>query len=178
MAKTQSQASQDFSGRVFYLDAKNVDTDQIIPAKYLTEIDKVKMGEHCLEDAPITDRDRPKLKGAQIIMAGENFGCGSSREHAVWALEANGIKCVIAPSFARIFYNNMFNNGLLAIELDEAQINKIKSAKPDSLEIDWKNGEIEFNNEVIEFLISEHQKNLIQDGGSIGAILKIAAEVN
>jgi len=114
-----------FSGTPFYLQADNVDTDQIIPAKYLTETEKEIFGQHCLEDAPIASNDRLKLSRSQILVAGENFGCGSSREHAPWALSAAGIKCVIARSFARIFYNNMLANGLLCIEVTKETIAKL-----------------------------------------------------
>ena len=186
LAKGQTQTQKDFSGKVFYLNLDNVDTDQIFPARYMNEVDKKKFGEYCLEDAPIKKEDSANLKDAKIIVAGENFGCGSSREHAVWTLEESGINVVIAPSFARIFYNNMFNNGLLAIELPQSEIDKILQTKPEELEINIEKNEIVFINGsdkenkckvVINFELSDYQKQLIQDGGSIGTILKIAGEV-
>ena len=173
----KNQNQKEFSGKVFYLNINNVDTDQIFPARYMNEVDKEKFGEYCLEDAPITSEDRERLKESQIIIAGENFGCGSSREHAVWTLEESGIKIIIAPSFARIFYNNMFNNGLLAIELEQDKIDEILKAKPDEMQINLEKGEIVFGNEVVRFSLSEYQKQLIQDGGSIGTMLKIAGSV-
>ena len=172
-----NQTQKDFSGNVIYLDIDNVDTDQIFPARYMNEVDKKKFGEYCLEDAPISDEDRASLKRSQIIVAGENFGCGSSREHAVWTLEESGIRVVIAPSFARIFYNNMFNNGLLAIELPQDKLDRILSIKPNELEIDLEKGEIKSTNQIIKFNLSKYQKQLIEDGGSIGTMLRIAAEV-
>lgn len=116
-----------FNGPVLFLDRSDINTDEIIPAKYLTEIDKESLKPHLLEDL--------KLKGftnqgeafdeARVIVARKNFGCGSSREHAPWALEVNGIHTVIAESFARIFRQNMFNGGMLAIELDSKTIDSL-----------------------------------------------------
>jgi 3-isopropylmalate/(R)-2-methylmalate dehydratase small subunit len=110
------------------LRAENVDTDQIIPAKYLTAVTKEGMGLGCfsnwryLEDGsdnPEFVLNQPQFKGAQILVAGRNFGSGSSREHAVWALTDYGFKSVIAPQFADIFYNNSLKNGLLPVTLPE-----------------------------------------------------------
>ncbi len=97
LATIGESENKDFSGQVFYLPKDNVDTDQIIPAKYLTETEMNVFGLHCLEDADLTDEHRKKLYQSQIIVAGKNFGCGSSREHAPWALREAGIRCVIAP---------------------------------------------------------------------------------
>ena len=177
MVAKQAGSKRDFSGKVFYLKLDNVDTDQIIPAKYLTETDKKEMGKHCLEDAPIGSAEREKLYKSKIIVTGENFGCGSSREHAPWALEAAGISCVIAPSFARIFYNNMFNNGLLCIELPIEEIDRLFMERPAEIKADLEAGSIEAAGRTIKFKISGHQKELIRDGGSIGAMIKLAAEV-
>ena len=172
---------KDFSGKVFYLPADNIDTDQIIPAKYLTETKKEEFGKHCLEDAPISDEDRPKLYQSQILVAGDNFGCGSSREHAPWALEAAGIRCVIAPSFARIFYENMFANGLLCITLSGPQMLSLLNLKerPRELLIDLKKCVVVSTAPLIEFKfeLSDYQKELIRNGGSVGVMLKLAAEL-
>ncbi len=175
-------ASKDFSGKVFYLPVDNVDTDQIIPAKYLTETKKEEFGKHCLEDAPISAEDRPKLYRSQILVAGDNFGCGSSREHAPWALEGAGIKCVIAPSFARIFENNMFANGLLCITLPKEWIDSyLFEQKPEKIFIDWEKGEIGFSlgSYAVDrsFEISNYQKELIKNGGSTGIMLELASEL-
>ncbi len=134
---------KNFSGNVFYLPVANVDTDQIIPAKYLTEVDKEVFGKHCLEDAPIPLEKRPEIFRSQILVAGENFGCGSSREHAPWALAGAGIRCVIAPSFARIFENNMFANGLLCITLPKDVIDSVFLARPESIDVDWESGSLD-----------------------------------
>ncbi|MFA6106550.1 MAG: 3-isopropylmalate dehydratase small subunit [Patescibacteria group bacterium] len=167
-----------FSGAVFYLPEKNVDTDQIIPARYLTETDKAELAKHCLEDASIPAEERKKIFESRIIVAGENFGCGSSREHAPWALESAGIKCVLAPSFARIFYENMFNNGLLCVELKPEEIDELFKARPDRLEADWKNGIVKSNGgKEYGFKLSEHQKELIKNNGSTGVMLRLATEI-
>jgi len=173
---------KDFSGKVFYLPAANVDTDQIIPAKYLTETDKSAFGRHCLEDAPITPEERPKLFGSQILVAGENFGCGSSREHAPWALESAGIRCVIAPSFARIFENNMFANGLLCVVLPKETVDSILGSKPEWISVDLEKKHLSWerpNGSVgqFDFDLSDYQKDLIHNGGSVGVMVKLAADL-
>lgn len=113
----------------------NVDTDVIIPARYLNVSDPMELGRHCMEDI-----DREFIKGVKqgdIMVAGENFGCGSSREHAPIALKAAGISCVAAKSFARIFFRNSFNMGLPIIECPEA-VNAIR--KGDEVEVDLMKG--------------------------------------
>jgi 3-isopropylmalate/(R)-2-methylmalate dehydratase small subunit len=127
------------------LRAENVDTDQIIPARYLTAVTKAGMGEGLFaawryddEGRPRPDfvLNRPEYAGAQILIAGRNFGSGSSREHAVWALTEYGFRAVISPGFADIFYNNALKNGLLPVVLPEAVVNRLfdrVEARPDSL---------------------------------------------
>ncbi|TAL24776.1 MAG: 3-isopropylmalate dehydratase small subunit [Nitrospirae bacterium] len=113
----------------------DVDTDAIIPARYLNTSDPGELAKHLMEDA---DKDFPsKVKAGDIIVAGKNFGCGSSREHAPIAIKAAGIQAVIAKSFARIFYRNSFNIGLPIFESEEAS-EKIKEG--DEIEIDADNG--------------------------------------
>ncbi len=104
-------------GKVFKY-GKNVDTDVIIPARYLDTADPSKLAMHCMED--IDKEFISVVKEGDIIVAGSNFGCGSSREHAPVAIRASGICCVIAPTFARIFYRNAFNTGLPILECEEA----------------------------------------------------------
>lgn len=170
----------DFSGKAFYLPQKNVDTDQIIPAESLNITDKKELGKHCLESVPMSEKDRVKFSEARIIVADENFGSGSSREHAPWAL-ANagaGIKCVIAPSFARIFENNMFANGYIAITLPKEIIDLLLKEKPEEISVDWENGIVEWNDgHKAKFEISEYRKDLIKSGGLVGVMLKLAAEL-
>ena len=113
------------AGRAIPIRGDEIDTDRIIPARYLRTVTFDDLGTHVFED----DRaggdhpfDDTNYKGASILVANANFGCGSSREHAPWALSDFGIRCVIAPSFADIFYNNCFQNGLLPVTLDEAAV--------------------------------------------------------
>ena len=109
---------KDFSGPLLFLDRSDINTDEIIPAKYLTEITKDALKPYLLEDLTLPGFDPKRdIPGKRAIVSRENFGCGSSREHAPWALEVNGINLVIAPSFARIFRQNMYNCGMLAVEL-------------------------------------------------------------
>ena len=115
----------------------NIDTDLIIAARYLNTSDPQELAKHVMEDADPTFKE--KVKKGDIIVAGENFGCGSSREHAPIALKAAGISAVIAKSFARIFYRNAFNMGLTILELKESS--EIKEG--DILSIDLDNGTIE-----------------------------------
>ena len=120
------------TGLVATLDRNNVDTDQIIPKQFLKRIERTGFGQFLfydwryLEDGttpnPEFHLNRPELQGASVLVAQRNFGCGSSREHAPWALEDYGFRVVIAPSFADIFYNNCFKNGMLPIRLSEEQV--------------------------------------------------------
>jgi 3-isopropylmalate/(R)-2-methylmalate dehydratase small subunit len=113
-----------FGGPVLFLDRSDINTDEIIPAKYLNEVTKEALGPHLLEDLKLAGFD-PKaasFKNCCVVVSRANFGCGSSREHAPWALEVNGITVVVAESFARIFRQNMFNCGMLAIELPKAEL--------------------------------------------------------
>jgi 3-isopropylmalate/(R)-2-methylmalate dehydratase small subunit len=126
------------------LRVENVDTDQIIPAKYLTAVTKEGMGLGCFSnwrylpdgsDNPDFSLNKPQHKGASILVAGRNFGSGSSREHAVWALTDFGFKAIIAPVYADIFYNNSLKNGLLPVALPEDVVSSIWALleeKPDS----------------------------------------------
>ena len=120
---------KEFGGPVLFLDRTDINTDEIIPAKYLVEVTKEALKPNLLEDLKLESFD-PKgaeLSKAQVIVTRSNFGCGSSREHAVWALEVNNITVVIAESFARIFRQNMFNCGMMALELPSEKINEIFS---------------------------------------------------
>ena len=119
---------KDFSGKVLFLDRADINTDEIIPAKYLTEITREALKPYLLEDLKLDGFDpRRDIPGHQVVVSRANFGCGSSREHAPWALEVNGIRLVVAASFARIFRQNMFNCGLLAIELPAPTIDRLFS---------------------------------------------------
>jgi len=115
----------------------DVNTDVIIPARYLNVYDPAELAQHCMED--LDPEFLQKVKPGDIIVAGTNFGCGSSREHAPLAIKATGISCVIAKSFARIFYRNAMNIGLPILECEEA-VDKTEAG--DTLEIDLSTGEI------------------------------------
>ena len=113
----------------------HINTDEIIPARYLNTDDEAELAKHCLEDLDLDFVN--KAEAGDIIVAGEDFGCGSSREHAVWAIRGAKVRTVIAKSFARIFYRNAINCGFYLIESSEA-MEKINNG--DELQIDYKNG--------------------------------------
>ena len=127
----------EFKGKTWKF-GNDVDTDAIIPARYLNTIDSKELAAHCMEDADPEFASR--VKPGDIIVAGKNFGCGSSREHAPIAIKAAGVSCVVAHSFARIFYRNAFNVGLPILECPEGA-ERIQSE--DELEIDLNSGVIE-----------------------------------
>ena len=150
------------SGIVAPLDRGNVDTDQIIPAVYLKSIERTGFGEFLFspwrfnaDGSPNTNfvLNDPNYQNATILVGGSNFGCGSSREHAPWALHDYGIRCVIAPSFADIFYSNCFKNGLLPVRLPEETARLVMDhalAKPGSqLNVDLEAQRIWSDDEVI-----------------------------
>lgn len=122
---------REFGGEALFLNRNDINTDEIIPAKYLTEISKTALQPHLLEDLLLEDKpfdsQSPELQNAKVVITRANFGCGSSREHAVWAFEVNDISVIIAESFARIFRQNMFNCGILAIELPPEDIEALFS---------------------------------------------------
>ena len=122
------------TGLVAAMDRASVDTDQIIPKQFLKRIERTGFGEFLFYDwarlpdgsqDPDFELNQPRFKGASILLARRNFGCGSSREHAPWALEDFGLRVILAPSFADIFYNNCFKNGMLPIRLDDAQMDDL-----------------------------------------------------
>ena len=126
-------------GRIATLDRANVDTDQIIPKQFLKSIARTGFGQSLFYDWRYLPDGRPnpdfelnasRFKGASILVTRHNFGCGSSREHAVWAIQQYGFKTVIAPSFADIFRNNSMKNGLLTVELEEAEVEEIFQMVP------------------------------------------------
>ncbi|HAK45510.1 MAG TPA: 3-isopropylmalate dehydratase small subunit [Spirochaeta sp.] len=164
---------KNFSGKTLFLDRSDINTDEIIPAKYLTEITKKAMGPHLLEDLKMDGFDPEKdLEGISVIITKENFGCGSSREHAPWALEVNDINLVIAPNFARIFRQNMFNCGMMAVEIEESKVNEIFSKfanKETSITTDFDAKTFSINAEdlslKLDFIISGFDEALVKAGG-------------
>ena len=163
-----------FGGPVLLLDREDINTDEIIPAKYLTEAKKEALRPYLLEDL--------KLEGfavngswrgtARVVVSRANFGCGSSREHAPWAFEVNDITCILAESYARIFRQNMFNGGMLAIELAPAVIGEIfalgKSAALNcavdvdakTLSFSWAGGSRQYS-----FAMARFDEALVRSGG-------------
>lgn len=163
-----------FGGPVLFLDRSDINTDEIIPAKYLTEVKKEALKPYLLEDLALDgfNPDGPWRGSAKVIVARSNFGCGSSREHAPWALEVNDITCVIAENYARIFRQNMFNGGMLAIELPSQTIEEIFSlSKYGSIvcNIDTDNKTLNFSwnggNKKYEFQLTEFDDALVNAGG-------------
>lgn len=161
-----------FSGNVLFLDRSDINTDEIIPAKYLTEITKDALKPFLLEDLNIDGFSLRQIADTQVIVTRENFGCGSSREHAPWALEVNDINMVIAPSFARIFRQNMYNCGMLALELPEEIVNGLFqefAGKSTTVETDLEGGTLTFSegsaSKTVPFVLSSFDKALIDAGG-------------
>jgi 3-isopropylmalate/(R)-2-methylmalate dehydratase small subunit len=158
-----------FKGRTFRF-GNDVDTDAIIPARYLNTSDPNELKKHCMEDAD--PEFSKKVRSGDIIVAGKNFGCGSSREHAPIAIKASGVSCVIASSFARIFFRNSFNMGLPIFESEEASG---AIAEGNTVEVDADTGLIKDLTTGKQFQarpIPEFMQQLIQDGGLIEHIRK------
>ena len=163
-----------FGGPALFLDRSDINTDEIIPAKYLTEITKEDLKPYLLEDLklPGFDPKSQRTTGAGVVVTRANFGCGSSREHAPWVFEVNGINAVIAQSFARIFRQNMFNCGMAAIELSAEQIDQLFSfadVADAAIEIDIEKGSLTVSgggrNEAMQFDISPFDQALVLAGG-------------
>ncbi|MBN2656934.1 MAG: 3-isopropylmalate dehydratase small subunit [Spirochaetales bacterium] len=164
---------KEFNGKILFLDRNDINTDEIIPAKYLTEISKEALRPYLLEDLKMDGFDAAKdLPGKTVIVTRENFGCGSSREHAPWALEVNDIHIVIAENFARIFRQNMFNCGMMAVPLEKEQIDLLFgtfAGKETILTTDFKGSKFTFSSgsDSIElsFGISDFDRSLVEAGG-------------
>jgi 3-isopropylmalate/(R)-2-methylmalate dehydratase small subunit len=154
------------------LDKVNVDTDQIIPKQFLKSVQRNGFGQYLFYDWR-RERDgtlkkdfvlnNQKFKDSKILLARDNFGCGSSREHAVWALEDFGFKVIISTSFADIFYNNCFKNGVLPIRVSEQLLQKLFENNSE-VEIDLENQIIKMANEITTFSIEPHWKKILLEG--------------
>jgi 3-isopropylmalate/(R)-2-methylmalate dehydratase small subunit len=175
-----------FNGIVCPLDRSNVDTDAIIPKQFLKSIKRTGFGPNLFDEWRYLDHGEPgmdnskrplnpdfvlndpRYAGAQILLARENFGCGSSREHAPWALEDYGFKVIIAPSFADIFFNNSFKNGLLPIVLDAQTVDGLfaKANDPEALkiEVDLGSQSLSVGNETISFDVDPFRKHCLLEG--------------
>jgi 3-isopropylmalate/(R)-2-methylmalate dehydratase small subunit len=185
------------TGLVAPLDRENVDTDSIIPKQFLKSIKRTGFGPHLFDAWRYFDvgepgmdlrnrkpnpdfvLNKPQYQGASILLARKNFGCGSSREHAPWALQQYGFKAVVAPSFAEIFYNNCFKNGLLAIVLSEAEVERLfheVAATPGyRLTIDLPAQTVKNDAHAMHFDIdSTRKENLINGLDEIGLTLRHA----
>ena len=188
------------SAKMVPLDRSNIDTDQIIPKQFLKSIKKTGFGPNLFDSWRYLDSGFPgqdnskrqlnpefvlndkKYKGSEVLISKENFGCGSSREHAVWAMQDYGIKCVIAQSFADIFYNNCFKNGLLAISLSKDSIEKLfrQSEKGENIHVDLINQVILDSNEleIVKFEIEDFRKTSVLEGlDEIGLSLKYSKSI-
>jgi 3-isopropylmalate/(R)-2-methylmalate dehydratase small subunit len=169
---------KNFGGKVLFLDRNDINTDEIIPAKYLTEITKEALKPYLLEDLKLPGFDPKKdIAAKSVVLTRGNFGCGSSREHAPWALEQNGINMVIGESFARIFRQNMYNCGMLAVELPADTLVCLFSqfiGKDTSVSVDLKNSSLSFKAEgadakagekTLPFKLEGFDRALIEAGG-------------
>ena len=161
-----------FTGPAICLDRSDINTDEIIPAKYLTENSKEALKPFILEDLKMEGFDpaSEKMQKAAVLITRANFGCGSSREHAVWVFETNGINVVIAESFARIFRQNMFNCGMLAIELKKEEIDKIFALDGELVvSVDLASNQLKVKGDVEElsfsFALNPFDQDLVVAGG-------------
>jgi len=153
----------------------NIDTDMIIPKQFLKTIKRTGLGKNLFFEMRYDDNgkkiedfvlNKEPYNNSSILLTGKNFGCGSSREHAPWALLDFGIRCIISPSFADIFYNNCFKNGMLPLILEQKKIDEIieYSKRKENIEINLKKQEIKFGNKLIKFAIDQFKKNCLLNG--------------
>ena len=189
-----------FTGVVCPLDRANVDTDAIIPKQFLKSIKRTGFGPNLFDEwryldngEPGVDNERrplnpdfvlndPRYRGASILLTRENFGCGSSREHAPWALGDYGFKVLLAPSFADIFFNNSFKNGLLPIVLDNEKIDELfalaTAGQPLQIEVDLLNQKLSFDGQIVDFEVDSFRKHCLLKGlDEIGLTLRHADEI-
>jgi len=153
-------------GKALQILSSNIDTDQIIPARYLTGISKTGLGVHLFEDVPNNPLDAFDHENAKVVITLENFGCGSSREHAVWAIQDRGFQAVIAVSFARIFEENCYNNAVVPIKLTNQEVLEIaNNAKTHDITIDVDNQVLSCGGKDYNFELDELKKEFILKGG-------------
>mgnify|MGYP001390948877 FL=1 len=163
-----------FGGSAIFLDRSDINTDEIIPAKYLTEVTKEALKPYILEDLMLDgfDPKGEKLANATVVVSRENFGCGSSREHAPWVFEVNDVHTVIAESYARIFRQNMFNCGMLAIELPKSDVDQLMALQQQgdveiAVDLDGQTvtAKVDNKEKSFSFEISKFDKALVEAGG-------------
>ncbi|MGK9435005.1 3-isopropylmalate dehydratase small subunit [Pantoea agglomerans] len=182
------------TGIVAPLDAANVDTDAIIPKQFLQKVTRTGFGQHLFHDWRFEDDagtvptpgfvlNKPEFKGTSILLARENFGCGSSREHAPWALTDFGFHVVIAPSFADIFYGNSFNNQLLPVKLSEEEVDELFRLVADqpgiSFTVDLEEQTVTAGDKVYSFELDSFRRHCMINGlDSIGLTLQHEASIS
>ncbi|MEV3803957.1 3-isopropylmalate dehydratase small subunit [Aeromonas veronii] len=181
-------------GIVVPLDSANVDTDAIIPKQFLQKVNRIGFGKHLFHDWRFLDDagqqpnpefvlNQPQFTDASILLARENFGCGSSREHAPWALADYGFKTIIAPSFADIFYGNAINNGMMPVRLKEEEVDalfQLVAAKPGiEIEVDLEANQVRAGKLSFGFEIDEFRRYCLLNGlDAIGLTLQHEAAIS
>ena len=158
-----------------FLSLQNIDTDMIIPKQFLKTIKRTGLGKSLFYEMRYDENgkinkdfilNKEPFNKSKILLAGKNFGCGSSREHAPWALLDFGIKCVISSSFADIFYNNCFKNGILPIKIDDKIVQELAeySKREEAIEINLEKQEITYGNKVVKFEVDAFKKKCLTEG--------------
>ncbi|MDE1252579.1 MULTISPECIES: 3-isopropylmalate dehydratase small subunit [Vibrio] len=181
------------TGLVVPLDAANVDTDAIIPKQFLQKVNRIGFGKHLFHDWRFLDdageqpnpdfvMNKPRYQGASILVARENFGCGSSREHAPWALADYGIQVMIAPSFADIFYGNSINNQMVPVRLTDQQVDEIfqfvEENEGAQVTVDLELMQVKANGKTYPFEIDEFRRHCLLNGlDNIGLTLQHEAKI-
>ena len=166
---------KNFKSIPVYLPLMNVDTDMIIPKQFLKTIKRTGLGKSLFYEMRYDENgnlikdftlNNAPYNQSKILLAGKNFGCGSSREHAPWALSDFGIKCIISSSYADIFYNNCFKNGILPIKINEQTVLELSeySKRKEEIEVDLQKQEITFGNKVIKFEVDSFKKKCLIEG--------------
>ncbi|WP_269291380.1 3-isopropylmalate dehydratase small subunit [Vibrio cholerae] len=184
---------QQHTGLVVPLDAANVDTDAIIPKQFLQKVNRTGFGKHLFHDWRFLDDagekanpefviNQPRYQGASILLARENFGCGSSREHAPWALADYGIRVMIAPSFADIFYGNSINNQMVPVRLTEQEVDELFSYVHDTegatITVDLEALSVTANGKTYHFEIDDFRRHCLLNGlDNIGLTLQHEAKI-
>ncbi|ADT86002.1 3-isopropylmalate dehydratase small subunit [Vibrio sp. Vb2880] len=184
---------QQHTGLVVPLDAANVDTDAIIPKQFLQKVNRIGFGQHLFHDWRFLDdagkqpnpqfvMNQPRYQGASILLARENFGCGSSREHAPWALADYGIRVMIAPSFADIFYGNSINNQMVPVRLTEQEVDElftyVHANEGAEITVDLESMTVSANGQTYSFEIDEFRRHCLLNGlDNIGLTLQHESKI-
>ncbi|ENM5875796.1 3-isopropylmalate dehydratase small subunit [Vibrio mimicus] len=184
---------QQHTGLVVPLDAANVDTDAIIPKQFLQKVNRTGFGKHLFHDWRFLDdagekanpefvMNQPRYQGASILLARENFGCGSSREHAPWALADYGIRIMIAPSFADIFYGNSINNQMVPVRLSEQEVDElftyVHNTEGATITVDLESLSVVANGKTYHFEIDDFRRHCLLNGlDNIGLTLQHESKI-